>query len=50
MRDLDRLQNGVIEKDNARITVRTPVSGDVGPAFRAAGVAPPPNIAETPTT
>ena len=49
-RDLDRLQTGVIEKDNTRITVRTPVSGDVGPAFRAAGVALPPNIAETPTT
>ena len=50
VRDLDRLQSGVIEKDNKRITVRTPVSGDVGPTFRAAGVALPPNIAETPTT
>ena len=49
VRDLDRLQSGVIEKDNKRITVRTPVSGDVGPAFRAAGVALPPNIAETPS-
>ena len=50
MRDLDRLQTGVIEKDNTRISVRTPVTGNVGPAFRAAGVALPPNIAETPTT
>ena len=50
MRDLDRLQSGVIEKDNKRITVRTPVTGDVGPVFRAAGVALPPNVAETPTT
>ena len=50
VRDLDRLQTGVIEKDNTRITVRTPVSGDVGPAFRAAGVALPANIVETPTT
>ena len=50
VRDLDRLQSGVIEKDNRRITVRTPVTGDVGPAFRAAGLALPPNIAETPTT
>ena len=49
VRDLDRLQSGVIEKDNKRITVRTPVSGDVGPAFRSAGVALPPNIAETPS-
>ena len=50
VRDLDRLQSGVIEKDNTRITVRTPVTGEVGPTFRAAGVALPPNIAETPTT
>ena len=47
LRDLDRLQTGVIEKDNTRITVRTPVTGDVGPAFRAVAVALPPNIAET---
>ena len=50
VRDLDRLQSGVIEKDNKRITIRTPVTGDVGRVFRAAGVALPPNIAETPTT
>ena len=37
------LQSGVIEKDNTRITIRAPVTGDVGPAFRAAGVALPPN-------
>ena len=49
VRDLDRLQSGVIEKHNKRITVRTPVSGDVGSVFRAAGVALPPNIAETPS-
>ena len=49
VRDLDRLQSGVIEKDNKRITVRTPVTGDVGTVFRAAGVALPPNIAETPS-
>ena len=48
VRDLDRLQSGVIEKDDKRITVRTPVTGDVGPTFRAAGVALPPNIAEPP--
>ena len=50
LRDLDRLQSGVIEKDDKRITVRTPVTGDVGSAFRAAGVALPPNITETPAT
>ena len=50
VRDLDRPQSGVIEMDNARITLLTPVRGDVGPAFRAAGVALPLNIAETPTT
>ena len=41
LRDLDRLQTGVIEKDNTRIAVRTPVTGDVGPAFRAVGVGAP---------
>ena len=50
VRDLDRLQSGVIEKDNKCITVRTAITDDVGPVFRAAGVALRPNIAETPTS
>ena len=48
IRDLDRLQSGDIERDGRTITVRTPVTGDVGPVFRAVGVALPPNIAEAP--
>ena len=50
VRELDRLQTGVIQKDNARITIRTPVCGDVGPVFGAAGVTLPPNIADPPPT
>jgi len=48
IRDLDRLQSGDIERDGRTITVRTPVAGDVGPVFRAVGVALPPNVAEAP--
>jgi hypothetical protein len=48
IRDLDRLQSGDIARDGRTITVRTPVTGDVGAVFRAAGVALPPNIAEAP--
>jgi hypothetical protein len=48
IRDLDRLQSGDIDRNGRTITVRTPVTGDVGPVFRAAGVALPPNIAEAP--
>ena len=48
IRDLDRLQSGDIERDGRTITVRTPVVGDVGPVFRAVGVALPPNLTEAP--
>lgn len=48
IRDLDRLQSGDIERDGRKITVRTPVTGDIGPVFRAAGVALPHNITEAP--
>jgi hypothetical protein len=47
LRDLDRLQVGVIEKGGRSIQIRTPVTGQVGSVFRAAGVALPPNIGET---
>jgi hypothetical protein len=43
LRDLDRLQEATIEKDGRRITIRTPVAGQVGRVFKAAGVALPPN-------
>ena len=48
IRDRDRLQSGDIERDGRKITVSTPVTGDVGPVFRAAGVALPHNIGEAP--
>jgi hypothetical protein len=43
--DLDRLQE--IE---TRFVLRTPVTGDVGPAFQAVGIALPPNIREAPAS
>ena len=43
IRDLDRLQEATIEKDGKRVTTRTPVSGQVGRVFQAAGIALPPN-------
>ena len=46
IRDLDRLQKATIEKDGKRITTRTPVSGQVGRVFQAAGIALPPTWRE----
>jgi len=46
LRDLDRLQEATIEKDGKRITTRTYVTGQVGSAFQAAGVALPQNLRE----
>jgi hypothetical protein len=44
LRDLDRLQQAVIEKDGRRIVTRTLVEGMIGRVFQAAGVALPPNM------
>jgi hypothetical protein len=46
LRDLDRLQEVAITKDGRRMILRTPASGVIGPLFKAAGVALPPNIRE----
>ncbi len=46
LRDLDRLQEIEIAKDGRRITLRTPATGVVGPLFKAARIALPPNIRE----
>jgi hypothetical protein len=46
LRDLDRLQEATIEKDGKRVTTRTPVAGQVGRAFQAAGIALPPSMRE----
>jgi hypothetical protein len=44
LRDLDRLQEIVISKDGREITLRTPATGVLGPLFKAARIALPPNI------
>ena len=44
LRDLDRMQIATLTKDGKSITVRTPVTGQVGSIFKAAGVALPPNL------
>ena len=44
--DLDRVQEIETEQDGKRFLLRTPVTGDVGRAFQAVGIALPPNIRE----
>ena len=46
LHDLDRLQEIEIDKDGRRITLRTPATGVVGPLFKAARIALPPNVRE----
>ena len=46
LRDLDRLQQAVIEKDGKRIVTRTHIEGMVGRVFQAAGIALPPHMRE----
>jgi hypothetical protein len=48
LRDLDRLQEATIDKDGKRITTRTPVTGQVGRVFQAAGIALLPNTRNHP--
>ena len=47
LRDLDRLQEVEIAKTERQITLRTPATGTIGPLFKAARIALPPNISET---
>src|ERR671939_866306 len=44
LRDLDRLQEVAISKDGQQMTLRTPATGLLGPLFKAARIALPPNI------
>ena len=46
LRDLDRLQEVVIEKDCRQMTLRTPASGLIRPLFKAVRIALPPNVRE----
>lgn len=48
-RDLDRLQEVAISKAGQRMTVRTPATGVIGPLFKAARIALPPNVRDTAT-
>jgi hypothetical protein len=44
LRDLDRLQEVTITKDGRAMTLRTPATGLIGPLFKAARIALPPNV------
>jgi hypothetical protein len=44
LRDLDRLQEVTISQDGRAMTLRTPATGTIGPLFKAARMALPPNI------
>ena len=46
LRDLDRLQEVTITKDGRAMTLRTPATGVIGPLFKVARIALPPNIRE----
>jgi hypothetical protein len=44
LRDLDRLQEVTISQDGRQMTLRTPATGTIGPLFKAARIALPPNV------
>src|SRR3954463_750743 len=44
LRDLDRLQEMTISQDGRQMTLRTPATGTIGPLFKAARMALPPNV------
>ena len=44
LRDLDRLQEVTITQDGRAMTLRTPATGVIGPLFKAARIALPPNV------
>jgi hypothetical protein len=50
LRELDRLQEVALAKGGQQIRLRTPATGTVGPLFKAAGIALPPNIRDTAAT
>jgi Transposase DDE domain len=49
LRDLDRLQEVAISKDGRAMTLRTPATGVLGPLFKAARIALPPNVRDAST-
>jgi hypothetical protein len=50
LRDLDRLQEVTIIKDGRQMTLRTPATGVIGPLFKAARIALPPNVRDASAT
>jgi hypothetical protein len=50
LRDLDRLQEVTISKDGRQLILRTPATGVIGPLFKAAGIALPPNVRDASAT
>src|SRR5215207_8528097 len=48
--DLDRLQDVTITKDGRQMTLRTPATGVIGPLFKAARMALPPNVRDASAT
>jgi len=50
LRDLDRLQEVAISKDGRQMTLRTPATGVIGPLFKAARIALPPNVRDASAT
>ncbi len=50
LRDLDRLQEVAISKGGKTMALRTPATGIVGPLFKAARVALPPNVRDDAST
>jgi hypothetical protein len=50
LRDLDRLQEVAITKDGRQMTLRTPATGVIGPLFKAARIALPPNLRDASAT
>ena len=49
LRDLDRLQEITISQDGREMTLRTPATGTIGPLFKAARIALPPNVRDAST-
>src|SRR4051812_5031497 len=50
LRDLDRLQEMTISQDGRQMTLRTPATGVIGPLFKAARIALPPNVRDASAT
>jgi hypothetical protein len=50
LRDLDRLQEVAISKDGRQMNLRTPATGVIGPLFKAARIALPPNVRDASAT